>query len=181
MGGRCGICRSNGGQVRGDIDTTRPCTHNDASVPCGSPSDTTELVNNQSLNTTAPPNCPKIKRDSFKQRRESQSRSSRILGASSRLTDSSRVYTKSTAIAVDADDPVYAVSQEVQYVLATTNLTLAGPLKLSHFLQAEKTFDYTDDTHMILGKVCDFVCGANSASNAPEAITFMERGLAGES
>ena len=45
--------------------------------------------------------------------------------------------------------------------------------------QATKELDFDDDTHTILGKVCDFVCGAESPP-APEPVTFMERGLAGE-
>jgi len=39
--------------------------------------------------------------------------------------------------------------------------------------------DFDDETHTLLGKVCDFVCGAESPP-APQPTAYMERGLAGE-
>ena len=39
-------------------------------------------------------------------------------------------------------------------------------------------YDFKDETHLIIGKVCDFVCGAESPP-APAPKTFMELSLAG--
>merc|ERR1711871_397334 len=57
-------------------------------------------------------------------------------------------------VAVDADDPVFEASSK-----------------------AKKAFDFNDETHIIVGKVMDFVCGAPSPP-APEPVDYMVRTLA---
>jgi ankyrin repeat protein len=68
---------------------------------------------------------------------------------SSRITDALL-----SLVAVDEDDPVFQAN-----------------------IDAVKSYDFTDDTHALVAKVCDFVCGV-PCPPAPEPVDYMERSLA---
>ena len=70
------------------------------------------------------------------------------------VDSSNRITTLSSLVAVDEDDPVFHAT-----------------------LDAVKSYDFQDETHMLVAKVCDFVCGVPSPP-APDPMDYMERTLA---
>jgi len=157
MGGRCGLEAKTASVDTATASFDAPKEIPKSVAPNEAPKDTTRLVIDES-NVNKDANkanelTPVQQLAAARQRSTTSGSRSTNYSTLDTRASSDRSY-KVVIKALDEDDPLFAVSQE-----------------------ATKELDFDDDTHTILGKVCDFVCGAESPP-APEPVTFMERGLA---